>query len=148
MSDYETYQLFNNLSSGSGSSYASTAEGIGVWGIIALILSIIGAVLVYFLFVKAKAEPKGKFLKWLKQFLSFKVMWIEAILKVTYYFATIFVILISFSYLAFGGYGVLMFFLSLVLGPVVVRLIYEASIMFVMIWHNTKDIAESTSKKK
>ncbi len=143
MSDYEALQL---LTSNSGSSYGSTAEGIGVWGIIALILSIVGAILVYFMFVKAKEEPKGKFLKWLKEFLSFKIMWIEAILKVVYYFSTIFVILFSFSYLALGGYGVLMFFLSLILGPIIVRLIYEASIMFVMIWRNTRDIAEKGKK--
>lgn len=149
MSDYETYQLLNSLSSSSSSSSAmNTAEGIGVWGIVALILSIVGAILVYFLFVKSKTEPKGKFVKWLKDFLSFKVMWIETILKVTYYFATIFVILFSFSYLALGGFGVLMFFLSLILGPIVVRLIYEASIMFVMIWRNTRDIADNTVKKK
>lgn len=149
MSDYETYQLLNSLSSSSSSSSAmNTAEGIGVWGIVALILSIVGAILVYFLFVKSKTDPKGKFAKWLKDFLSFKVMWIEAILKVTYYFATIFVILFSFSYLALGGFGVLMFFLSLILGPIVVRLVYEASIMFVMIWRNTRDIADNTGKKK
>jgi len=149
MSDYETYQLLNSLSSSSSSSSAmNTAEGIGVWGIVALILSIVGAILVYFLFVKSTTEPTGKFVKWLKDFLSFKVMWIETILKVTYYFATIFVILFSFSYLALGGFGVLMYFLSLILGPIVVRLIYEASIMFVMIWRNTRDIADNTVKKK
>ena len=148
MSDYETYKLLNDLSSSSNGSYANTVEGIGVWGIIALILAIVGAILVYFLFVKTKAEPKGKFLKWLKKFLSFKIMWIEAILKVTYYFATIFVVLMSFSYLSFGGYGVLLFFLTLILGPIIVRLIYEAGIMFIMIWRNTKDIAENTGKKK
>ncbi|MBQ3452719.1 hypothetical protein IJG28_00750 [Candidatus Saccharibacteria bacterium] len=149
MSDYETYQLLNSLSSSSSSSSAvHTAEGIGVWGIVALILSIVGAILVYFLFVKSKTDPKGKFVKWLKDFLSFKVMWIETILKITYYFATIFVMLFSFSYLALGGFGVLMFFMSLILGPIVVRLIYEASIMFVMIWRNTRDIADNTVKKK
>ncbi len=146
MSDYETYRVLNDITS--SGPRADAVEGIGIWAVIAFILAIIGAVLVYFLFVKAKDAPKGKFLKWLKEFLSFRVMWIEAILKVTYYFATIFVILISFSYLALGGYGVLYFFLSLILGPVLVRLVYEASIMFVMIWRNTKDIAEHTTKKK
>lgn len=146
MSDYETYRVLNDITS--SGPRADAVEGIGIWAVIAFILAIIGAVLVYFLFVKAKDAPKGKFLKWLKEFLSFRVMWIEAILKVTYYFATIFVILISFSYLALGGYGVLYFFLSLILGPVLVRLVYEASIMFVMIWRNTKDIAEQTTKKK
>lgn len=146
MSDYETLQLLNSLSS-SGSSYGSTAQGIGIWSIIALILSIVGGILVYFLFVKQKAEPKGKFLKWLKDFLTFKIMWIEPILKVVYYILTIFVVLYSFTFLALGGYGILPFFLCLILGPIVVRLGYEMTMMFIMIWRNTRDIAENTKKK-
>ncbi len=143
MPSYGTVQLTTNTSS-----TASVSDGVAIWSIIALILSIIGAILVYFLFVKTKDTPKGKFTKWLKDFLSFKIMWIEAIVKVTYYFATIFVILFSFNFLSEGGFGVLMFFISLILGPVIVRLIYEASIMYIMIWRNTRDIADNTAKKK
>ena len=146
MSNYEALQLYNSLSS-SGSSYGSTAQGIGIWSIIALVLSIVGGILVYFLFVKQKAEPKGKFLKWLKDFLTFKIMWIEPILKVVYYILTIFVILYSFTFLALGGYGILPFFLCLILGPVVVRLGHEMTMMFIMIWRNTRDIADNTKKK-
>lgn len=146
MSDYEALQLINSLGGGS-SSYTSTAEGAGVWGIIALIIAIVGAILTYFLFVKAKEEPKNNFLKWLKDFLSFKTMWIEPILKVVYYFATIFIMLYSFSFFALGGYGVLMFFVSFICGPIVIRVIYEATMMFIMIWRNTRDIAENTKKK-
>jgi len=153
MSDYETYQLINSLNSGSSSSAlsgggADALASAGVWIIIAAILSIIGGILVYFLFVKSKTEPKGKFAKWLKDFLSFKVMWIEPILKVIYYIATIFVVLFSFSYLSLGGYGFLPFILTLILGPVIVRVCYEAMMMFIMIWRNTRDIAENTGKKK
>ena len=122
-------------------------SGIGIWILIAAILAIIGGILVYFLFVKSKTEPKGKFAKWLKDFLSFKVMWIEGILKVAYYIATIFTILFSFSFLALGGTGVLIFFLCLFLGPVCIRLVYEMTMMFIMIWRNTRDIAEHTTTK-
>lgn len=138
--DYSYY--LNNSSSA-----MNTLEGIGIWGIIAAILAIVGGILVYFLFVKSKTEPKGKFVKWLKEFLSFKIMWIEPILKVLYYIGTIFVILISFSFLALGGYGILSFFLCLILGPVGVRLAYEMTMMFIMIWRNTRDIAEKIAKK-
>ena len=147
MSDYEAYKLINTYG---GSSYEGSTDalaGAGIWTIIAAIIAIVGGILVYFLFVKSKNEPKGKFGKWLKEFLSFKVMWIEPILKVAYYVATIFVALFSFSFLALGGYGVLMFFLWLILGPIIVRLVYEASMMFIMIWRNTKDIADNTKKK-
>ena len=149
MSDSDFYQLLNSSSNSSSyySSAADTAAGVGIWLIIASILSIIGGILVYFLFVKSKTEPKGKFAKWLKDFLSFKVMWIEPILKVVYYIATIFIILFSFTYLVAGGTGILLFFLTLILGPVLVRIFYEMTMMFIMIWRNTKDISDNTKKK-
>ena len=133
---------------GGSSSMASGLEGAAIWMIIAAILAIIGGILLYFLFVRNNTEPKGKFAKWLKDFLSFKIMWIEPILKVVYYIATIFVILFSFSFLALGGVGVLSFFMCLIFGPIVVRLTYEMTMMFIMIWRNTRDIAASTEKKK
>ena len=74
-------------------------------------------------------------------------MWIEPILKVVYYIATIFVILFSFTFLALGGVGVLSFFLCLILGPIGVRLAYEMTMMFIMIWRNTRDIADKVAKK-
>ena len=149
MSDSDFYQLLNSSSNSSSyySSAADTAAGVGIWLIVASILSIIGGILVYFLFVKSKTEPKGKFAKWLKEFLSFKIMWIEPILKVVYYIATIFVILFSFTYLVAGGTGILLFFLTLILGPVLVRIVYEMTMMFIMIWRNTKDIADNTNRK-
>ena len=139
------YDYEDILSSGS-SSAASSIAGATIWMIIAAILAIVGGILVYFLFVRSKTEPKGKFAKWLKDFLAFKVMWIEPILKVVYYIATIYVILFSFTFLALGGVGVLSFFLCLILGPIGVRLAYEMTMMFIMIWRNTRDIAESTKK--
>ena len=156
MSEYELNQLLNGLDSSSSYSSASaaygTAAGAGIWGIIAIILAIIGGILVYFLFVKSKTAPKGKFLTWLKDFLAFKIMWIEPILKVVYYIATIFIILYSFTFLGMmnilGGAAFLMFIMFLILGPVVIRIAYEMTMMFIMIWRNTRDIAESTAKKK
>ncbi len=149
MSDSDFYQLLNSSSNSSSyySSAADTAAGVGIWLIVASILSIVGGILVYFLFVKSKTEPKGKFAKWLKDFLSFRIMWIEPILKVVYYIATIFVILFSFTYLVAGGTGILLFFLTLILGPVLVRIVYEMTMMFIMIWRNTKDIADNTNRK-
>ena len=155
MSDSDLQYLINSLDSSSTSSpyvtsTVGTAAGAGIWMIIASILAIVGGILVYFLFVKGKTEPKGKFGKWLKEFLSFKVMWIEPILKVLYYIATIFIILYSFTFLGMmnliGGSAFLMFILCLILGPIAVRLFYEMTMMFIMIWRNTRDIADNTKK--
>ena len=126
----------------------SVLEGAGIWMIIAAILAIIGGILVYFLFTRSKNDPKGKFTKWLKDFLNFKIMWLEPILKTVYYIATIYIVLFSFSFLALGGTGVLYFFICLIGGPILIRLTYEMTMMFIMIWRNTRDIAENTSKKK
>ncbi len=130
--------------------YASAAQGMQIWGIIALILAIVGGILIYFLFVRSKNPVKGKFAKLLKDFLSFKIMWIEPILKVIYYAATIYVMLLSFSFLGIGagGYGFLMFLVFLIVVPIIIRLVYEATMMFIMIWRNTRDIADNTEKKK
>ena len=128
------------------SNYNSFGAGVdlGVWGIISIILAIIGGILVYFLFVNAKQAQKNKFLKWLKDFLAFKIMWIEPIMKVLYCIATIFCVLVSFSLISASF---LAFVSVLVLGPIFIRLIYEAAMMFIMIWRNTRDIAENTKKK-
>lgn len=157
-SDEELLRALDSYAgNGSTGSYGSAdllgaSTGASVWGIIALILAIIGGILVYFLFVKSKTSPKGKFAKWLKDFLSFKIFWIESILKVIYYIVTIFVILYSFNFLSLagilGGTAFLYFLLCLILGPILIRLVYEATIMFIMIWRNTRDIADNTSKKK
>ena len=123
------------------------SDGVAVWCLLALIIAIVGGILTYFLFVRNSAEPKGKFAKWLKNFLNFKIMWIEPILKIIYYIATIFTVLCSFSFLSMGVEGIILFFVILVFGPIAVRLLYEALIMFIMIWRNTRDIAENTKKK-
>lgn len=129
------------------SSYNSTpTPETGVWGIIALIIAFVGAVLLYFLFVNSKTEVKGKFAKWLKDFLSFRIMWLEPILKMAYYFATIATILLSFTFLQFGGNGVLYFFLTLIGGPILTRVIYEMFMIIVMIWRNTQDISDKMKK--
>ena len=131
--------MYTTTSYSTGSSVAD----MGIWMIIAAIIALVGGILVYFLFVKSKNEPKGKFAKWLKDFLAFKIMWIESLLKIIYYIATIYVVLASFSMISFSF---LSFLLMLILGPVLIRLAYEGLMMFIMIWRNTQDIANNTKK--
>ncbi len=149
MSDYEYQQLWNtsNYDVSHTNNTVTMSDGAAAWCLIAIIIAIVGGILTYFLFVKKPEQPKSKFALWLKNFLSFKIMWIEPILKIVYYFATIFIILFSFSFLSMGAGGVITFFMLLIFGPIATRLVYEALIMFVMIWRNTRDIAENTKKK-
>lgn len=127
--------------------YEIPAE-IGIWMGVAGVIALIGGILLYFLFVRSKDEPKNAFLKWLKDFLSFKIMWIEPILKMIYYIGTIFTMIFSFSFLSYGGMGVLLWLMCLILGPIAIRLSYELIMMFIMIWKNTRDIAANVGGKK
>ena len=137
---------FESLFSGSASSlisgYTSSAQGVMIWSIIAAILAITGAILVYFLFVKSKTDFKG-FAKNLRDYLSFKTMHIEALAKMFYYACTIYLVLTSINNLILlGGNGVLPFFEQLLLYPLVLRFAYEFVIVIVRIWKNTEKIAE------
>ena len=122
----------------------SSISGAVIWGIVAAILALVGGILVHFLFVNSKNEPKGKFAKWLKDFLAFKIMWLETILKILYYFGTIFAILFSFALISTSFVA---FLVCLILVPVILRLVYESSIMFIMIWRNTADISKAVASK-
>ena len=123
----------------------SGAIGSTVWIILSLILAIVGGILIYFLFLNKKNEGKFKgFLGWLYDFLSFKKMFLEALLKTTYLIVAIY---ITLSSLAIIGDSFLGFLLQLVLGNVIARVVYEFSLILLVICRNTTDIAKNTSKK-
>ena len=133
MNDYSSYYL--------GQDYASNLfmrnMGAQVWTIVSLILALIGCFAIYFLFVIKKDKPDQDFLVWIKDFLSFKKMLIEQILKISYLFFAIFITLGSFSLI---GYSFIAFLLLLIVGNLVLRIIFELILMAVMIWKNTNDI--------
>ena len=131
MSNNELYQLLDTVSTKSNS-------GAEVWMILAPILAIVGAILLYFLFVRPAADPKNPTAKLLKDFLSFKTMKIEALVKMFYYACTFYCILASFNWLTLGGDFIWQFFEQLILGPIVIRLIYEFVMVIIKIWHNTE----------
>lgn len=121
----------------------NTASGMAVWTIVAFILAIIGGVLIYFLFIKSENKFSDNLTK-LKDLLDFKTMLIEPILKILYLILTIFIVLFSFNLIAVNF---LAFLVCLLLGPILIRVAYEAAMMLIMIWKNTKEINESIKKK-
>ena len=70
-------------------------------------------------------------------------MFVEIILKVVYLIATIYVILLSFSFI---GTSFFVFLSMLLFGPIAIRLIFEQLLMFIMIWKNTSEIAKNIKK--
>lgn len=122
---------------------SNQSSGAASWTIIAFILAIVGGILAYFLFVKQDKKLDNKFLVWLKNFLEFKEILIEPILKVTYIIFAIYITLTSFNLI---GTSFVAFLATLLLGNVLLRVVYESLLMFVMIWKNTKEINSKLKK--
>ena len=123
---------------------ASSAVDSAVWLIVSLILAVIGGILIYFLFLSKKNEGKFTgFLGWLYDFLSFKKMFLETLLKITYLVFALYVTLSSFAMIGSNFFG---FLATLVLGNLVVRIIYEFSLILLVICRNTTEIAKNTKK--
>ena len=130
------YNIDYGYNSGFGSSLNGMASA-GIWIIIAFVLAVVGAFVVYFLFVKSKKKFPNKFVTWLKSFLDFQEMLIEPILKITYIFVAIFITLASFAFISFSF---IYFLLYLILGNIFARIAYEFSMILISIWQNTRDI--------
>ena len=106
------------------------------WDIIALVLAVVGGIAAYIFFLPAKNEGKYTgFLKWLYEFLSFKFLTIEVVLKVVYMILAIWLTLSSF-----GSGSVIMFFVTLIIGNLVLRITFEGCLLLIMLYKNTKEI--------
>ena len=118
-------------------SISSSATGSLVWTVVSIILAIIGGILAYVLFINKNNKLDNKFLVWLRDFLSFKNLLLETILKVTYVILALFITLSSFNMIGINFLG---FLLYLIIGNVILRIVYESSLMLLMIWKNTSEI--------
>lgn len=128
--DYEYYDMMD-----SGFSISSSST---TWMIVAFILAIVGGILTYFLFLKKDNNNKFTgFVNYLYEFLSFKKMWLETILKVSYLILTIYITLMSFELI---GKSFIAFLLTLVFGNIILRVVYELSLILLTICRNTTEI--------
>lgn len=124
----------------------NSAIGSSVWIIVSLILAVVGGILVYFLFLSKKNEGKFTgFLGWLYDFLSFKKMFLETLLKITYLIVAFYVTLSSFALI---GSNFLIFLVTLLLGNLIVRIGYEFSLILLVLCRNTSEIAKNTKKSE
>ena len=119
-----------------------SGTGTLIWLIVSAVLAIIGGIVLYFTFLSKKNDGKFKgFLGWLHDFLTFKKMFIENLLKVTYLVLTIFVTLFSF-----GAGSFLAFIIVLLLGNLIIRVFYEASLVLLIICRNTTEINKNLAQ--
>lgn len=117
--------------------YYSRAYDSVVWLMVSLVLAIVGGVCLYVCFVRKDKELTDPKLVKLRDFLQFRTLIIEPVLKALYCILAIFITLYSFSMISSSFLGFLMF---LIFGNVVVRLGYEGSMIILMIWRNTSEI--------
>lgn len=116
----------------------------GIWTIVSVILAIIGGIVLYFTFLSKKNEGKFTgFLGWLYDFLTFKKMMIENVLKILYIIVALFVTLSSFGLISISF---LVFLLTLVIGNVLTRVIYELLLVKLVICKNTTEINKKLNK--
>ena len=128
---------------GETTSTVNKVAGTAVWTVIAFIIAIAAGILIYFMFVKDN-KPVSENLQKLKDLLDFKTMLIEPILKIVYIIATVFTILFSFGLISLNFVS---FLLVLILGPIIIRIIYELMMINIMIWKNTKEINDNVKVK-
>lgn len=117
------------------------------------IFTAIAATVVLFIFVlpDKKRENLPKFLKTAHDLFTFKSLLIEKMLQALYVFSTAACIFVGFFLLFgfnvyngyyynnttwFGGYGILI----MLIGPIVVRLVFEVMMLFVLLVKNTIQI--------
>lgn len=121
---------------------------LGIFSVVAIIFAIAATVLAFiFVVPEKKREKLGTFGKFVHDTVNFKYLIVEKILQALYIFATAYTFLCGFFMLFMttttwtgtrwlGGWGVLL----MLLGPIVIRLLYELLMMAVLLVKNVIEI--------
>ena len=131
-----------------GNGYVTTGASAGlgtlIWTIISAVVALIGGIVLYFTVFANKNENKYKgFMGWLYDFVKFKKLYINTILKLTYMIAAIFLTLYSFSLIATNF---LLFLGTITLGNLLLRVTYEFSLVLLSIHENVVELNDKTKK--
>lgn len=122
------------------------ASSTSVWTIVAFILAIIGGIVLYFTVFSKQNEKKYKgFMAWLYDFVTFKKLMLETILKVLYIVTALFITLSSF---ALVSVNFVTFLLYLIVGNVLARIVYEFSLLMITICKNTTEMNKKLDNLK
>ena len=121
----------------------SSVNGVLIWTIISMVIAIGGGIALYIIFLKNDKKKFTGFLAKLKDFLNFKILLLEDILKISYLIIAIFITLYSFGLI---GTSVVMFLATLIGGNLVLRISYELSILLIKICQNTSEINSKLKK--
>lgn len=120
-------------------------ESSAVWIIISMVLAVVGGIVLYFTFLKKDNEGKYTgFLGWMYDFLTFKKLTIESVLKILYLICALFITLSSFAMISVSFLTFLVYF---VVGNLVARISYELILVRLIICRNTTEINKKLDKK-
>lgn len=114
--------------------------------VVCAVLALIGGIVLYFTFLSKSNENKfSGFLGWLYDFLSFKKYFSEVLLKILYLIFASWITLNSIGTLLFTEYGsigsrLLGFLLTITVGNIALRLIYEFMLVILVICRNTTEM--------
>lgn len=134
-----------DISYSAASSESKLAQA-GIWVVISLVLAIVLGLVVYFMFLTKENESKlTDKKKWVYDFLSFKKLFSEDLLKIAYLITAIFITLSSLSMI---GVNFALFIVYLLVGNVVTRLVYEFILAILLICKNTAEINDKLKKEK
>ena len=126
------------------SASAASTSNSSVAAIVALVCAIVGSILVFVLFLRKENETKYTgFIKWLYDYLQFNKLTIDIILRFTYLFLAIFITVMSFGLISSSFLG---FLLTLILGNLVLRVVYEFSMLVILIHRNVRELNEKNKK--
>jgi len=120
----------------------SSVDGNSTAILIMFIVAIAAAFCIYYAFLKKDNGYKG-FTKKLFDFLNFKDLTIEVVLKFVYLAAAIFLTLYSFLLIS-TSFGAFLF--VLVIGNIVLRLSFELILVQILTYKNTKEINDKMKK--
>ena len=97
---------------------------------------------------KKNARYKG-FLKFLSDFVTFKTLYIDKVLKVLYVLTTLYCVCVGFFWIfTFSSWYSIPGLCMLLFGPIVVRLIFELVVMFILLVNNVIEINNRLKKQE
>ena len=138
--------MYSSLTNSSSSltRAANSADTLGVWMIISLVVAVVGGIALYFTFLSKKNDGKfNGFLGWLYDTLTFRNMVVEMLLKIFYLVLAIFITLYSLGLIAVN---ILLCLSLLIFGNLFVRIAYELVLISIINCRNTTEINKKLNK--
>ena len=121
--------------------------------LVAAVIALIAAILLFVLIVERKKPFKGKFANWLREYLNFRSILIAGIMKFSYLFLSVFLTVMSIVVMCSGKEEtVLPMILAglalLIFGNILLRITAEMTMAIIVMWENTSDIRLIMVKKE